>query len=102
VITSDIDLVMQILKEWGYLSNSGNMAALKSLRSLRALRPLRAIQGFPELKQVVNAFLESFKAVKNVCGMGFLTLIIFSVIGVSLFKGQYWSCSDDDGTIVTK
>jgi len=34
--------------------------------------------------------------------MGFLTLIIFSVVGVSLFKGQYWSCSDDDGTIVTK
>lgn len=36
--------------------------------------------------------------------MGVLTLIIFAVIGVSLFKGQYWSCTADgvDDTIKTK
>jgi len=94
VNASLVDAGMQIAVAMGWTTSAANFGALKSLRALRALRPLRAIQRFPDLKQVVIAFLDSFTAVKNVFMVFLLILIIFGVIGVSLFKGQFGSCAD--------
>ena len=83
--------------------DSNKFGGVKAMRSLRALRPLRVIKSSPKLKQVVNAFFSSITAIKNILFIGALLLTIFSVIGVSLFKGKYWSCDcDDDSNIWTK
>jgi voltage-dependent calcium channel L type alpha-1D len=85
VITSLIDLITKILQ-----IKSSNLGAIKALRSLRALRPLRVIKSQPKLKQVVNAFFSSVIAIKNILFIGALLILIFSIIGVSLFKGMYY------------
>ena len=97
VVTSIIDMVATLMNV-----GSNNMGAVKAMRSLRALRPLRVIKSSPKLKQVVNAFFGSLTAIKNILFIGFLILIIFSVIGISLFKGKFFACDIDGDNIITK
>jgi hypothetical protein len=72
----------------------GNMGALKALRALRALRPLRVINRFENLKIVINCLFSTFGAMQNVLMVGSLLLLIFSIMGVSFFKGKFFSCAD--------
>jgi hypothetical protein len=67
-------------------------AALKALRALRALRPLRVIKRFENLRLIVNALFATFGAMQNVLLVGTLLLLIFSIMGVSFFKGVFYSC----------
>lgn len=75
-----------------YLGIDGNMGALKALRALRALRPLRVINRFENLKLIVNCLFSVFSAMQNVLMVGSLLLLIFSIMGVSFFKGKFFSC----------
>lgn len=72
-----------------------SLKALRSLRALRGLRPLRAITKAVGLKIVVNTMFSSVTDVINVGALFFLFLYIFSVFGVSYFKGQLRSCQGD-------
>lgn len=81
---------------------SAQFSAFKALRALRALRPLRVIRSFPNLKKVVNAFFSSISAISNIIMIGLFILLIFAVIGVSLFKGKFYTCSDNGPGIITK
>ena len=86
VSISAIDLFMM-------MSGQGSQfAALKALRALRALRPLRVIKRFENLKLIVNALFATFAAMQNVLMVGTLLLLIFSIMGVSFFKGAFFSC----------
>jgi hypothetical protein len=81
---------------------SAQYSAFKALRALRALRPLRVIRSFPQLRKVVNAFFSSISAISNIILIGVFILLIFAVIGVSLFKGKFWTCSEIGPGIITK
>jgi hypothetical protein len=72
------------------------------LRALRALRPLRVIRSFPQLRKVVNAFFSSISAISNIILIGVFILLIFAVIGVSLFKGKFFTCSATGPDLITK
>jgi hypothetical protein len=63
---------------------------------------LRVIRSFPNLKKVVNAFFSSISAISNIIMIGLFILLIFAVIGVSLFKGKYYTCSDNGPGVITK
>lgn len=69
-----------------------SLKALRSLRSLRCLRPLRAISRAPGLKLVINTIFACINDVMNVASLCFLFLIIFSIFGVSYFKGAMKGC----------
>jgi hypothetical protein len=65
---------------------------LSSFRALRALRPLRVIRRNPGMKKVVDTMLKTVPPASNVmmvCGVFFL---IFGIMGVTFFKGTYYSC----------
>ena len=70
----------------------GALKSLKALRALRALRPLRVISRNEGLRLVVNALLASIPAMTNVILVCGLFLMIFAIMGISFFKGQYFSC----------
>ena len=77
------------------------------MRALRALRPLRVIKRFENLRIIVNALFATFGAMQNVLMVGTLLLLIFSIMGVSFFKGAFFSCvlpedADQELKIVTK
>lgn len=67
---------------------------VKALRVLRALRPLRVITRVPELKLVVNSL---FRAIPKIASVAMLLLcfwLVFGILGVQLFKGKLWACTD--------
>lgn len=91
-------------------SNAGtDLSFLKVLRTLRALRPLKAISRFSgikvnliklhlikiyflKLKTIINSLIYSVPAIINVLIVCMIFWLIFSIIGVTLFKGRFYKC----------
>ena len=67
---------------------------VKILRVLRVLRPLRAINRAKGLKHVVQCVIVAVKTIGNIVLVTLLLQFMFAVIGVQLFKGKFWMCSD--------
>ena len=67
---------------------------VKILRVLRVLRPLRAINRAKGLKHVVQCVIVAVKTIGNILLVTFLLIFMFSVIGVQLFKGKFFMCTD--------
>ena len=71
-----------------------DLAAAALLRVLRVLRPLRAINRAKGLKTVIQAVIVSVSSIQNIVLVTRLLQFMFSVIGVQLFKGKFFSCTD--------
>lgn len=71
-----------------------NLATMKSLRVLRVLRPLKTIKRIPKLKAVFDCVVGSLKNVVNILIVYLLFQFIFAVIGVQLFNGKFFYCTD--------
>ncbi len=67
---------------------------VKILRVLRVLRPLRAINRAKGLKHVVQCVIVAVKTIGNIVLVTLLLQFMFAVIGVQMFKGKFFSCSD--------
>ena len=61
-----------------------------------ALRPLRVIQRVPELKMVVNSLFKAIPIITNVIVLLGMFWLIFGILGVQLFKGQFYACTDGE------
>jgi hypothetical protein len=72
-----------------------DLSTIKSLRVLRVLRPLKTIKRVPKLKAVFDCVVNSLKNVINILIVYILFQFIFSVIGVQLFNGKFFFCSDE-------
>ncbi|XP_063695784.1 voltage-dependent calcium channel type A subunit alpha-1 isoform X3 [Culicoides brevitarsis] len=72
-----------------------NLSTIKSLRVLRVLRPLKTIKRVPKLKAVFDCVVNSLKNVINILIVYILFQFIFAVIGVQLFNGKFFYCTDD-------
>jgi voltage-dependent calcium channel N type alpha-1B len=67
---------------------------LKSLKLLRVLRPLKTINRVPKLKAVFDCVVISLKNVFNILIVYMLFQFIFAVVGVQLFNGKFFYCTD--------
>uniref|UniRef100_A0A8C5M5R3 Voltage-dependent L-type calcium channel subunit alpha n=1 Tax=Leptobrachium leishanense TaxID=445787 RepID=A0A8C5M5R3_9ANUR len=74
--------------------NSSAISVVKILRVLRVLRPLRAINRAKGLKHVVQCVFVAIKTIGNIVLVTTLLQFMFSCIGVQLFKGKFYSCTD--------
>ncbi|KAK3241741.1 mitochondrial thiamine pyrophosphate transporter [Cymbomonas tetramitiformis] len=72
----------------------GSLSALSSVRLLRALRPLRTISRIKGMQVVVEAILKSIPTVIIVMLFGLFEYFVFAILGVQLFSGQFYRCSD--------
>jgi len=88
-----LDIVVVSVSLISIFGGSG-IGFLKILRVLRVLRPLRAINRAPGLKQVVQCMIVSVKSIGNIIIVTVLLIFMFGVIGVQLFKGKFYMCSD--------
>nr|AUY61921.1 sodium channel Nav1-delta [Lethenteron camtschaticum] len=69
------------------------LSAIKALRTVRALRPLRALSRFEGMRVVVvNALIGAFPSIVNVLLVCLIFWLIFSIMGVDLFKGKFYKC----------
>ena len=62
------------------------------------LRPLRAINRAKGLKHVVQCVIVAVKTIYNILLVTLLLIFMFAVIGVQLFKGKFFSCTDSSKT----
>merc|ERR1719167_2079572 len=76
-------------------SGAENLGVIKSLRVLRVLRPLKTIKRVPKLKAVFDWVINSLKNVFNILIVYLLFQFIFAVVGVQLFNGKFFYCSDE-------
>ncbi|XP_071569183.1 ca[2+]-channel protein alpha[[1]] subunit D isoform X5 [Temnothorax nylanderi] len=74
--------------------NTGAFSFIKVLRVLRVLRPLRAINRAKGLKHVVQCVIVAVKTIGNIVLVTSLLQFVFAVIGVQLYKGKFFYCSD--------
>ena len=63
------------------------------VRLLRCLRPLRIINRNEGMKVIISAVLDSLAVNVGVLALSGLGLLMFSILGVSLFGGIMWSCT---------
>ncbi|XP_068181577.1 dihydropyridine-sensitive L-type skeletal muscle calcium channel subunit alpha-1-like [Antennarius striatus] len=73
---------------------SSAISVVKILRVLRVLRPLRAINRAKGLKHVVQCVFVAIKTIGNIVLVTMLLNFMFACIGVQLFKGKLYSCTD--------
>ncbi|XP_038604664.1 voltage-dependent L-type calcium channel subunit alpha-1S [Tachyglossus aculeatus] len=73
---------------------SSAISVVKILRVLRVLRPLRAINRAKGLKHVVQCVFVAIRTIGNIVIVTTLLQFMFACIGVQLFKGKFYSCTD--------
>ena len=71
-----------------------NLNTIKAFRAIRVLRPLKTINRIPKLKSVFTSTVNSLKNVTNILIVYLLFQFLFSCIGVQLFKGKFFYCTD--------
>ncbi|XP_041748107.1 dihydropyridine-sensitive L-type skeletal muscle calcium channel subunit alpha-1 [Coregonus clupeaformis] len=91
-----LDLIVVTVSLLSMLMESSAISVVKILRVLRVLRPLRAINRAEGLKHVVQCVFVAIKTIGNIVLVTMLLDFMFACIGVQLFKGQFYSCTDPD------
>uniref|UniRef100_A0AAZ3P129 Voltage-dependent L-type calcium channel subunit alpha n=1 Tax=Oncorhynchus tshawytscha TaxID=74940 RepID=A0AAZ3P129_ONCTS len=77
---------------------SSAISVVKILRVLRVLRPLRAInraKGTGSNKHVVQCVFVAIRTIGNIMIVTTLLQFMFACIGVQLFKGKFYRCTDE-------
>ena len=80
------------------LAASSGVSFLRVFRLGRTLRPLRVIRGNPSMRIVVSSLINSFSDVVTVFVLTQCVLVMFAILGVSLYSGQLYSCNNPDAT----
>ncbi|XP_053317791.1 voltage-dependent L-type calcium channel subunit alpha-1C isoform X2 [Spea bombifrons] len=96
----DLLVVSVSLISFGIQSSAINV--VKILRVLRVLRPLRAINRAKGLKHVVQCVFVAIRTIGNIVIVTTLLQFMFACIGVQLFKGKLYSCSDSSKSTETE
>ncbi|TSM20246.1 Voltage-dependent L-type calcium channel subunit alpha-1C [Bagarius yarrelli] len=96
----DLVVVSVSLISSGIQSSAINV--VKILRVLRVLRPLRAINRAKGLKHVVQCVFVAIRTIGNIVIVTTLLQFMFACIGVQLFKGKFYSCTDSSKQIETE
>eukprot|EP01052_Picozoa_sp_SAG31_P009473 SAG31_NODE_498_length_14861_cov_3.405026_4_plen_561_part_00 len=72
-------------------AETGNLGSV--FRLGRCLRPLRMINRNESMKVIITAVIDSLAVNLGVLSLAFLIVLIFGILGVSLFAGQFNYCT---------
>ncbi|XP_045715996.1 voltage-dependent L-type calcium channel subunit alpha-1S isoform X2 [Phyllostomus hastatus] len=89
-----LDLLVVAVSLVSMRLESSSISVVKILRVLRVLRPLRAINRAKGLKHVVQCVFVAIRTIGNIVLVTTLLQFIFACIGVQLFKGKFFYCTD--------
>ena len=73
--------------------DGSSLATLKILRMGRLFRPLRVISRNEGLRVSIQALIVSFPAIIRLLMIVGLFFVIFAIMGVTLFKGEFQECN---------
>ncbi|XP_021105659.1 voltage-dependent L-type calcium channel subunit alpha-1F isoform X2 [Heterocephalus glaber] len=90
-----LDLLVVSVSLISFGIHSSAISVVKILRVLRVLRPLRAINRAKGLKHVVQCVFVAIRTIGNIMIVTTLLQFMFACIGVQLFKGKFYGCTDE-------
>uniref|UniRef100_A0A8C6W4Q7 Voltage-dependent L-type calcium channel subunit alpha n=1 Tax=Nannospalax galili TaxID=1026970 RepID=A0A8C6W4Q7_NANGA len=90
-----LDLIVVSVSLISFRIHSRTISVVKILQVLRVLRPLRAINRAKGLKHVVQCVFMAIRTIGNIMIVTILLQFMFACIGVQLFKGKFYSCTDE-------
>lgn len=90
-----LDLLVVSVSVISISLKDSQFSVVRILRVLRVLRPLRAINRAKGLKHVVQCVFVAVKTIGNIMLVTMLFQFLFAVIGVQLFKGTFFYCTDE-------
>ncbi|KAL9960179.1 hypothetical protein ACROYT_G033596 [Oculina patagonica] len=91
-----LDLLVVSVSVISIVLRDSQFSVVRILRVLRVLRPLRAINRAKGLKHVVQCVFVAVKTIGNIMLVTMLFQFLFAVIGVQLFKGTFFYCTDEE------
>jgi hypothetical protein len=68
---------------------------LRVLRTVRVVRIIRLLRGLESIQTIVSVMAKSYMSFVYITGLVFLFILIFALLGMSLFGG-YWK-NDEEG-----
>uniref|UniRef100_A0A3B1K9Y5 Voltage-dependent L-type calcium channel subunit alpha n=1 Tax=Astyanax mexicanus TaxID=7994 RepID=A0A3B1K9Y5_ASTMX len=89
-----LDLIVVVVSLLSMGLESSAISVIKILRVLRVLRPLRALNRAKGLKHVVQCVFVAIQTIGNIILVTMLLNFMFACIGVQLYKGKFYSCTD--------
>uniref|UniRef100_A0A8B9RKU3 Calcium channel, voltage-dependent, L type, alpha 1S subunit, b n=1 Tax=Astyanax mexicanus TaxID=7994 RepID=A0A8B9RKU3_ASTMX len=89
-----LDLIVVVVSLLSMGLESSAISVIKILRVLRVLRPLRALNRAKGLKHVVQCVVVAIQTTGNIILVTMLLNFMFACIGVQLYKGKFYSCTD--------
>lgn len=89
-----IDFLIIIISLVDWLVASISLKYIKIIRLLRTLRALRFISHNISMKIVIVSLLQSLVAILNVVLVCLIIWVMFAILGVSLFGGKLYTCSN--------
>ena len=92
VMVSIVLMTLDVLSWAGFSVGNTSLGVLRALRAVRALRPLRLIRRLPSLRVIVLALLRSIPDVLQTLLAVAMFLVVFSVMGVNVYKGGFKYC----------
>ena len=78
-----------------YLAPGTDASWARVFRMLRVLRPLRIASKYENIRIIVDALIASISGVLATVVLAFFFILIFAIVGLNLFSGKFWSCTED-------
>lgn len=88
-----LDFVVTVLNFGTLFSNNQDLP--RALGTIRSMRILRLIRYFGGVRDVFIDLFHAFPLMLDAMLLTFLVMIPFSVYGVNIFGGRFWTCNDD-------
>jgi hypothetical protein len=87
-----LDLLVLISSALGQSAQASSGSPTTVLRLFRTMRPLRMIQRNSHMRLIVTALFNSMPAILNGVILSLSFFLVFALLGVQLFRGQFRSC----------
>jgi len=92
---NQLDFFIVLTSFASYIFNDPRLTIVRSFRLLRALRPLRMISRLRGMQLVVMTLIRAIPHIINVVVFGLFEFVIFGILGVQLYGGKFYRCTDD-------
>jgi hypothetical protein len=90
------DFLIALISSAVYLPLSNSYEFVKVIRIVRVLKPLRMVKRYPGIRIAVESIIQSVPQFINLQLISFLVLLMFSVLGITFFKGLFYTCHNDN------
>ena len=96
VVLSDIGVIIQIVLELSSDGGDNSLTVVRTIRVLRVLRPLLLLGHFEGMKLILESVIKSALSIVNVLLLLMFVWLIFAIIGMNLFSGKLYYCTDEN------